>query len=161
MGIAIGFVLTGLVSVAAVLYLSSYTDVTHGDGWQLLAAAGKAGIRDEPRAEIIPSASALADAWQSLGLNGEPDGIDFEHMTVLRATFVGSGSCPMHLDELRLGAPPIVARASSGLWFGCSGDAVPYTFLLAVERDRLPAGSFAILVTADPGGWDWTGQIGP
>lgn len=160
-GIALGVVALGFAIVAALFYVTSYTDATRGDGWQLLAAAGRAGSIEElePRAEVISTAPALADEWLALGLGGEPGEIDFERAVVLRVTFVGSGSCPVHLDELRLTDVPIVARGSTGLYSGCTADAVPYTFLLAVDRDRLPTGPFAILVTADSSSLDWAGEI--
>lgn len=158
-GIALGIVAAGFVLLAAALWLTSYTDATHGDGWRLLAAAGQAGSREEPYAEVISSRPAFVHEWSALGLDGEPAEIDFERTTVLRVTFVGSGSCHLHLDGLRLTASPIVARASTGFWLGCTADAVPYTYLLAVNRGRLPTGDFAIRVSAD-GGWDWAGEIG-
>lgn len=116
-----------------------------GDGWRLLA--------DEPgRGPVWVADAATSQAqydhlWQTLGLQGEPPRVDFATEIVLQLSPAVSGSC----SEIRLTGlliydgivrPEIELPASAA--GGCTADANPHTYLLAVARATLPGTRFRV-----------------
>jgi hypothetical protein len=116
---------------------------TAGDGWQLLGrqrSLGEAGS-----ARTIADADRLAEVWASLLLR-DPPRIDFATHAVLWLVPVGSIGCPSRLDGVTFDAPgrTVTGSFSLGLSAGCDRVAVADSFVVAVDRRRLPAEPFAI-----------------
>jgi hypothetical protein len=152
--VAAGLVIVA-AAVAAWIWVTTNLDTASGPGWQL-AGAGRGGpwsfnAENPMHAEIVTEQSSLDELWSSIPLASTPPEPDFSRQVVVRATGFGSGSCPLHFDGLELAADRMVARMSKGFWLACSGDANPYSFLILVERDRLPVDPFPILVETDSG----------
>ena len=151
---------TLVVGVAGWLLFTSYNDVVRGDGWNLLAAARAApwsGFPEHPiYGEVIDRRADLDATLERLSLIAERPEVDFGRSVVLRATVINSGSCPAHLDGMDVADDAIHVRTSRGFWLACSGDAVPYTFLLAVRRDRLPDVPFDLELSSDD--WSWSAE---
>ena len=152
-------IVAGLVLLSAGLatwiWVTTNLDTASGPGWQLVGA-GRGGpwsfFADEPvLAEVVTDQASLDELWSLIPLASAPPRPDFERQVVVRTTGFGSGSCPLHFDGLEIAADRLVARMSKGFWLACSGDAVPYSFMLLVERDRLPAAPFPIVVDSETG----------
>lgn len=116
-----------------------------GIGWRLLAT--------EPtghpyRTGIAWDEGSLRDLWATAGITAPIPRVDFARDVVVWFGAVHGSSCP----ELRL--DDVVVDSGRGLVHGtlvnpsavggCTADAVPRAFLIAVERVRLPAPPFWI-----------------
>jgi hypothetical protein len=106
------------------------------------------GGAGDPTAEVITDPVALSTVYAELGL-ADPPTLDFESELAIRAVALGSGSCPPHLDDVELADDRIVVKSSPGFAMACSADAVPYSFVLRVDRDQLPDWPLKIVVSSD------------
>jgi hypothetical protein len=130
-----------------------------------------AGYRDLGVVDAVPASHGLgidpgfvsseSDAetdaiWRSLvntlwdspdPIPARPD-VDYDQEILVLATYFGSSSCAPSLEgvEFRGGTANVQINPFSGFG-GCSADAVPYTFAVAISRDRLPAGPADIRMT--------------
>ena len=151
----IGLALVAVAAAAGWIYVTTNFDATGGKGWSLMAAARdrddrfgwRFGAGDET-AQVIIDPAALAAAYAELGLAGAP-ALNFETELAIRAIAIGSGSCPPHLDDVQLVDDRIVVHASRGFAMACSGDAVPYSFVLRVDHPELPDWPLHVEVRAD------------
>lgn len=121
-----------------------------GDGWRLLgeSAAGVAPFT----VDVATTADDLASLWADAGLDAPFPDVDFEREVVVRYTHAVSGSCPdielagvdFDATERILYSVPI--DPSSPLFDGrtCTTDANPHSFVVAVDRDRLPSGDVLV-----------------
>jgi len=133
-----------LVAFIRVWDLSSQP--TSGDGWRLLARQ-RAVAGSEPTIPLA-DAAALANAWQKLRLHGEPQ-VDLATYAVFWLTTSGTIGCPSRLDDVTFDPADhvIVGRFSLGLTSGCDHANVPDSFLVAIDRARLPAEPFQVRLT--------------
>lgn len=73
-------------------------------------------------------------------MRGDPSPVDFGRSTVFWLTSIGTIGCPSRLDDIRI--DPVEAlidvRFSRGFTLGCDDGVVPDSFLVSVDRDRLP-----------------------
>lgn len=118
---------------------------TEGDGWRLLADEPGAGMPYDTG--FAGDADELAALWDEIGLGGEPPAVDFEREVVVWFGPAVSGSCSdIRLDDVVVDAeaahvyPVIVLPGGNRT---CTSDANPHAYVVAVERDRLPA-QFAV-----------------
>jgi hypothetical protein len=116
---------------------------TTGDGWRLLAR--QRAIGDVRTATTIADAGALEEAWATLRLGGRPV-VDFAADAVFWLVPVGTIGCPARLDSVLIdpAARTITGSFSLGLTAGCDTAVVPDSFLIAVDRRRLPAEPFQL-----------------
>jgi hypothetical protein len=124
---------------------------TEGDGWRLLEAQRDAG---EPyRTGIATDESQYGDLWREAGLSGEAHEVDFDaEVVVWFGAVYGSGCDALRLDDVVVDGEASLVHADIVLVDpppACNDDANPYAFVVSVERDRLPAGPFAIQLGAD------------
>jgi len=115
-----------------------------GDGWLLLADEGSGG--DNWRVGLATDAAGLAKEWAELGLAAPLPEVDFgEHVVVSFGTSHGS-SCPdIRLDDVVVDGAvvyPEIVNLTTNLI--CTDDYYPYTYVVALERSRLPSGPFVI-----------------
>jgi hypothetical protein len=114
-----------------------------GDGWRLLAR--QRAIGELRTATQVPDAAGLAMAWAKLRLKDQPV-VDFASDAVFWLVSVGTIGCPSRLDGVTFDAAArtMTGVFSLGLTAGCDSATVPDSFLIAVDRRRLPVEPFEI-----------------
>jgi hypothetical protein len=121
-----------------------------GDGWRLLADE----LVGEPyRTGIAADDEGYARLWDEVGLTADRPPVDLETEVVIWFGAVYGSSCPdLRLDDVVVDRDRALVYAEivdvSGQ-VACTDDANPRAFVVAVERERLPAGAFAIQLRAD------------
>lgn len=117
------------------------------------------GIR--PAITMSASAADTAAIWAELdqtlwdrpGPVPQAPDVAYEREILVFATFFTSSSCAPTLGGGEFGGRAATVRIDGPTgFFGCSADAVPYTFVVAISRDRLGSGDPDIRVspTLDP-----------
>ena len=104
---------------------------------------------------LIGDQAGLDAAWTALRLVTDPPMIDFGRSVVAWLTPLGTISCPSRLDEIRFDpmANLVDGAFSLGLSMGCQSPAVGDSFLVAIDRDRLPAPPYQVRILGpDPPG---------
>jgi hypothetical protein len=105
------------------------------------------------RTGIATDARSLGRLWKRSGIRGTVPEVDFEREVAVWFGHVYGGSCPNQrlddvvVDETRALVYPLIVDPDAPLF--CTDDANPYAFVVAVERDALPAGPFVIQLDAD------------
>ena len=126
-----------------------------GNGWRLLAT--------EPTGQTYRTGIAWDDAsleplWASAGVSAPIPAVDFETEVVIWFGAVYGSSCPdLRLDDVVIDGARRLIHAEIVLVdaaMGCTADANPRAYLVAVERSRLPPPTFSIQLGAEdpPGG---------
>ena len=117
-----------------------------GDGWQLLAAQRTVGEFDT--VAVIRDPSDLAAAWEALRLRTAIPDVDFDRWLVVWFVDTGTISCRSRLDGIVFdaGRRVLAGAFSRGLVSGCDDGRVPDSFLVAVERRRMPPVPFTLLL---------------
>jgi hypothetical protein len=125
-----------------------------GDGWAYLGEADTMLDSEYPR--IITDVEGLNATWEELGIGGPPPVVDFDRQLALYLVTGHSGSCPeTRLDDmvvdgnLLYAVIPSTTPMTEGL--ACTADWVPRTYLVAIDRDRLPAPPFQIAAEKEYG----------
>ncbi len=124
-----------------------------GDGWQLLARQRGVGDRNEPR--LITDQAGLDAAWNALLIHSDPPTVDFDRSVVAWLTPLGTVACPSRLDEIRFDAAQRVVDGSFslGLTMNCRSPSVGDSFLVAIDRNRLPPTPYQVRILGpDPPG---------
>ena len=126
-----------------------------GDGWRLLATE-PTGI--PYRTGIAWDAASLEDLWAASSVTAPVPLVDFETEVVIWFGAVYGSSCPdLRLDGVVFDGSRRIVHAEIVLAdqpMGCTADANPRAYLVAVRRSMLPAPTFAIQLSAEgpPGG---------
>lgn len=120
-----------------------------GEGWRLL---GEDESGESYRTGIATTDDQLEQLWAAAGLEGESALVEWDsEIAVWFGAVYGSG-CPVRMDDVvidgdLLHADLVVPNAV----YGCPADANPHAFVVAVQRQMLPEGSFRIQLEArDP-----------
>jgi hypothetical protein len=127
--------------------------VSSGDGWQLLAQ--QRGVGDRNGVSQITDQAGLDAAWVALRIRSDPVRVDFGRSVVVWLTPLGTIACPTRLDEIRFdpAAHLVDGAFSLGLTIGCRSPSVGDSFLVAIDRDRLPAMPYQVrIIGPDPPG---------
>ncbi len=130
-----------------------------GEGWRLITSRTRNQVAVTVGPETVDYAldeEAYRVLWFSVG-HGEPPPVDFSREFVVRFVPPVSGSCPwiaftgigVNADEdvlygkyEQLSADLFLESVPSN--FGCTSDATPHAFLVAVERSQAPASQFRL-----------------
>jgi hypothetical protein len=123
---------------------------TEGDGWRLLGDEQGAG--EAYRSGVATTDEQLAALWVEAGLAGEAPDVDWESEVVVWFGAVWGSGCPVRLDDVVVDGARVhgeIVVPGSGPDSACNGDANPHAFVVAVDRDRLPAGPFVVQLDAD------------
>lgn len=122
-----------------------------GDGWRLLADEPGAG--QSYRTGLASDQVSYERLWADIGLSGDPPRVDFELEVVIWFGAVYGSSCPnLRLDDVLVDAERALVHAEIVLVdapSGCTDDANPRAYLVALERTKLPSGPFAIQLGVD------------
>lgn len=125
---------------------------TAGDGWRLLGHEQGAG--QAYRSGVATTDEQLATLWAQSGLDGEAPEVDWQAEVVVWFGAVYGSSCPIRLDDVVVTGTTVrgeLVVPGSGPYSACTEDANPHAFVVAVDRDVLPAGPFVVqLGAADP-----------
>lgn len=121
-----------------------------GDGWRLLADQDEMGA--SYRTGIATDQASYEQLWADVGLAGDPPAVDFVREVVIWFGAVHGSSCP----NIRFDG--VVVDRAIGLVHanivqldvgGCTADAIPRAYVVAVERSKLPQGRFALQLGPD------------
>ena len=122
-----------------------------GMGWRLLVTEA---VGQPYRTGIAWDQRSFEDLWATVGLTAPIPQVDFARDVVIWFGAVHGSSCPdIRLDDVavdggrRMVHGTLVNPSAVG---GCTADAVPRAFLVAVERVRLPAPPFMIQLSDAP-----------
>ncbi len=126
---------------------------TSGDGWTLV------DFRQGPpdtvyRTGVATDAEQLGELWQEAGMVGEAPAVDFGGTVVVWFSEPHGGNChDLRLDDVLVDLEeslvhPLIVMPDDPMM--CNDDiAGAYQFLVALERERLPAGPFRIQLRPD------------
>lgn len=150
-----------LVAALAVLFLADGSrQPTSGPGWRILGyQRGVAGNHD---VVLVTSQAALDSAWDRLLIPGDPPVLPSGALTFW-ITAAGTFGCPAHFAGLQPdpAAATVVLTFTLAITSGCDTMSVPDSFLLAIDRDRLPAGPFQLKRVGPDGAPDAVFGVSP
>lgn len=148
-----------------------------GEGWRLLFDRDEVGdIYRTGLAWDQQSFTALIDSIPDVGADLDLD-VDFQTEVVIWFGAVHGSSCPnLRLDDVVVADDVVYAViVNTDNALACTDDAIPHTYLVALERDRLPAPPFYVALGPDspgdrlrvdadlraPGSMAAPGEVGP
>jgi hypothetical protein len=119
---------------------------TAGAGWRLL---GDARVAGNHATALASDQTQYRFLWDAIGMPGETPPVAFETEIVIWFGHIVSSSpdCQDRLDDVVVddAAALVQPRFSTpGGAIVCNADANPHDFVVAVQRERLPAGPFGI-----------------
>lgn len=118
-----------------------------GPGWRLL---GEGLTGESYRTGVATTPDQLAGLWLMAGLEGEPPAMDFATEIAIWFGAVYGSSCPIRMDHVLVVGEVVHGDfVVPGSPMACTGDANPHAYVVALERDRLPAGPFMVQLRAD------------
>jgi hypothetical protein len=135
------------IAVLAGLYLwDGSRQPVSGSGWEILLA--QRGLGELNSVAVLDDQAALDAAWDAFRARGSAPRLDFERVLVLQLIDAGAIACRSRLDGIAVDLERrIVAGSfSRGLVWGCDDGIVPDSFLVAVDRSRLPAAPWTLLL---------------
>jgi hypothetical protein len=137
----------GIALFAGALFLLFQMDgsrqPTSGNGWRILGY--QRGVGGGAAVVPLPDLPAVRRAWDKLRLDGQP-APDFARTAVYWMTPTGSLGCPAHLAGID-SDPALRAAVAVFTWAlaaGCDEKVVPDSFIVAIDRDRLPPEPYVV-----------------
>jgi hypothetical protein len=124
-----------------------------GEGWRLLYEEDEVG--DIYRAGLAWDEESLATLLADIpGLVDVDLDVDFENEVVIWFGAVHGSSCPnLRLDDVVVKGDSVHAEiVNTDNAMACTDDAIPHTYLVGVERSRLPAPPFVLSLDGGPFG---------
>lgn len=123
-----------------------------GDGWRLL---GDAKVGPPYRTGIAADLPSFRALWKQARMSGSPPVVDFEQKVAIWFGAVYGSSCPaIRLDDVVVDPGAALVHAlivQTEPVISCTADANGHAYLVALDRDRLPAPPFRIQLQAgDP-----------
>ena len=122
---------------------------SEGDGWRLLGA-DRSG--ETYRTGVATNLQQYEALWAQAGLGGELPQVDFENEIVIWLGAVFGSGCPIRLDDMVFDADRALVHGDfvlPGNPVGCNDDDNPEAYVVAVDRDELPAAPFAVQLNQD------------
>ena len=122
-----------------------------GDGWRLLIDHDEVGFPYE--VGIAWDSESLDTLLDSISGLGDVDfDVDFETEIVIWFGAVHGSSCPnLRLDDVVVDGDTLYAEVvNTDNAMACTSDAIPHTYLVAVEREVLPAAPFHVALSTEP-----------
>jgi hypothetical protein len=143
-----GQVRRGLILFVLALALLYAADAsrqpTSGSGWRLLAY--QRGVGDPANVRIIADQAEFEVAWAKLAIRTPPVHPDFASTVLFWFTYRGTIGCPSRFEGLRIdrGRGLVAGSFSHAFTSGCDDRVVPDSFVVAVDRDRLPVPPYRV-----------------
>ena len=121
-----------------------------GDGWRLL---GDAKVGEPYRTGIAADRASFEALWEQARMPGQPPKVDFQQQVAIWFGAVYGSSCPaIRLDDVVVDADAALVHAlivqTEPVVF-CTADARGHAYVVALDRDRLPASPFRIQLQAE------------
>jgi hypothetical protein len=120
-----------------------------GEGWRLL---GRDHTGEAYRTGVATTPAQYEALWGASGVPGEAPPVDFQDEIVIWFGAVYGSSCPIRMDDVVFDTAQGVVHGEfvvPGSPQACTDDANPEAYVVAVERDHLPEGPFAVQLDAD------------
>ena len=142
-------VIAGVIALVAVGFVRAWDasrQPSTGDGWRIIAHQRATGDRNAVR--LISDQAGLDAAWNEMRIPSDPVTVDFARSVVAWLTPVGTIACTTRLDDVRVDRERglVDGAFSLGLTSGCGSPPVGDSFLVAIDRDRLPAPPYRIRI---------------
>lgn len=138
------------------------TQPASGPGWRLLASADRNQVAIDvgPPVAVATDLQAYERLWLSVGHGSAPE-VDLAHEFVVRFVVGVSSTCPwIAFDGIGTSGDRLFGRfhdLQPELFvddvsdsFGCTTDAVPHAFLVAIDRALAPSDEFVLALSATP-----------
>jgi len=121
-----------------------------GSGWRLLIA--QRGLGELSTVQVIDDQAELAAAWEKLRLIPAVPLIDFTREIVIWFVDTGTFGCRSRLDGVRFdpGSRLVTGIFGNGLVAFCDDASVPDSFLVTLDRNRLPPVPYRIQLREVP-----------
>ncbi|GAB2603977.1 hypothetical protein [Pseudactinotalea suaedae] len=140
-------VLAATLALTACIGAGPGEQTTAGSGWRLL---GEGLSGSAYRTGVATTADQMEALWDEAGLDGDPPPIDFATEIGVWFGAVYGGDCPIRLDDVVVTGDVLHAEiVIRGYPDGCSDDANPHAYVVAVERTMLPDRAFWVQLSAD------------
>ena len=136
----------GMVDVTVYPLPGEWANVTAGDGWRLLAA-GETAASEAFTVRAATDEAEWEALWSTLALEGERPPANLADEVVVSFGHGISRSCPeVRLDGVAITGGVVYSQTSDPLApRGCNADlGGAAVFVVAVEREALPAGGFTL-----------------
>jgi hypothetical protein len=117
---------------------------TAGDGWRLL---GSERSGEAYRTGVATDDDQYAALWATAGITGDRPAVDFGSEIVVWFGAVYGSSCPIRMDDVVVDRKAALVHGTfvvPGANLACTDDANPEAYVVAIGRDRLPDGPFAV-----------------
>lgn len=125
---------------------------TSGPGWRLLGERDQVG--EAYRTGVATTDAQLTALWAESALPGEAPVVDWQREIAVWFGDVHGSSCPIRLDAVVVDGTTVHATTvipGSGPMHSCTADAIPHSYVVAVQRSLLPDEGFTVQLTAtDP-----------
>lgn len=122
---------------------------TEGDGWRLLGSE-RAGM--SYRTGVATTEDQYAALWEQSGIGGDQPIVDFEREIVIWFGAVYGSGCEVRLDDVVVDQDRKLVHGElviPGVHQGCNADANPASYVVAIGREWLPDGGFAVQLNAE------------
>jgi hypothetical protein len=129
---------------ALLLVMDGSRQPESGSGWQVLAYQRGLGRMDSVVA--IADQPALAAAYETLHLTAAPPALDFRSGAAFLISGIGTVGCPARFEGVGfdLGRRVVTAWFARRLMFDCDPSRVPDTFIVVLDRSRMPPAPFRV-----------------
>ena len=117
-----------------------------GSGWMILLA--QRGLGEPNTVAVLSDQAALDAAWDMFRARGSAPRVDFERQLILQLIDTGAIACRSRLDGFVIDRErrQVSGSFSRGLVIGCDDGIVPDSFLVAIDRSRLPPAPWTLLL---------------
>lgn len=120
-----------------------------GEGWRLLAVEGTGP--SNPHTGVATTPHQYQTVWARSGVTANRPDVDFDREIVIWFGTIHSGSCDIRMDDVVVEHDAAIVHGHfvmPGSPTVCTSDANPKAHLVAVDREILPDGPFAVQVDA-------------
>jgi hypothetical protein len=142
----------GMLDASVFPFPGPWANAESGDGWRLLATGDELGEAYTVRA--ARTASEWEGLWRAIGIDGERPAVDLDDDVVVSFGHGLSRSCPeLRLDDVVIEGGVVYSVTSDPLApRNCTDDlSAAGVFVIALDRDALPADGFTLRLCADCG----------
>lgn len=122
---------------------------TAGTGWRLLGEQDRTG--EAYRTGVATTDAQLAALWTESALPGAAPAVDWQTEIAVWFGDVHGTTCPIRLDAVAVDGTTLHATTvipGSGPAHSCTADAIPHSYVVALQRSLLPDEGFTVQLAA-------------